>query len=148
MDIVLLIKSGMGLIVILMLLVYLFFFSSKSSKKKDVVKKTYTKKSPLKVNYDLVHLISIIKNKKSTKEELQKALDLIIKYHGTIHKKLGVRVHPDFDNYMDILFTLCRHPNVTTKLIIAFDKELEDRNPEYKPEINNALSKGLNSRGM
>ena len=148
MDIVLLIKSGMGLILILMLLVYLLFFSLKSSKKKEFVKKTYTKKSPPKINYELTYLIAIIKNKKSTTEELQKALDLIIKYHGTIHKKLGVRVHPDFDNYMDIIFTLCRHPNVTTKLIITFDKELEDRNPAYKPEINSALSKGLNSRGM
>ncbi len=145
MEITLLIKSAMGLLVILIILIYLFFFSSK---KKKVVKKVVKKESKPKVNYDLEHLRSIIKSKKSTSKELKDALDLILKYHGTIHKKLGVRVHPDFDIYMDVLFTLCRHPNTNTSLIINFDKELEKLNPEYKPEINDALSKGLNSRGM
>ena len=59
-----------------------------------------------------------------------------------------MRAHPDFDIYMDILFTICRHPNTTKNLILDFDKELERLNPEYKPEINNALAKGLNSRGV
>jgi hypothetical protein len=61
---------------------------------------------------------------------------------------MGVRAHKDFDIYMDVLFTLCRHPNTNTDLIINFDKELARLNPDYKQEINNAISKGLNSRGI
>ncbi len=145
MEITLLIKSGMGLLVILSILIYIFFFSSKEKK---VLKKVVVKEGRAKVKYDLEHLRAIVKNKKSTAKELKDALDLVLKYHGTIHKKLGVRVHPEFDIYMDILFTLCRHPNTNKNLIINFDRELERLNPTYKPEINNALTKGLNSRGM
>ena len=63
-----------------------------------------------------------------------------------MHKKLGLRAHPDFDIYMDILFTICRHPNANKDLIIKFDRELEELNSEYKKEINDAITKGLNSR--
>jgi hypothetical protein len=48
---------------------------------------------------------------------------------------------------MDILFAICRHPNTNKDIIINFDKELEHLNPEYKKEINEAIAKGLNSRG-
>jgi len=63
-----------------------------------------------------------------------------------LHEKLGLRTHPDFDTYMDILFTICRHPNTNKDIIIKFDKELSRLNPEYKKEINEAITKGLNSR--
>jgi len=144
-DITLLVESGMGLLVILTILIYFFFFSSK---KKKVVKKSIKKEPQPKKNNDFKHLISIIKNKKSTTKELKEALELVIKYHGTIHKKLGLRTHPEFDIYMDIIFTICRHPNTSKDIIIMFDKELELKNPDYKPEINSALAKGLNSRGF
>jgi len=146
MDITLLIQSVLGLLVLLVLLVAFMNLTPKSSVKKKPQKKTTS--SHTKVNTDLVHLKSIIKRRKSTTKELKTALDLIIKHHGTIHKKLGQRAHPDFDIYMDILFTICRHPNTTKHLILDFDKELERLNPEYKPEINNAIAKGLNSRGV
>lgn len=96
---------------------------------------------------DLESLRAVIKNKKTKKETLKEALDLVIKYHGTIHKKLGVRPHPDFDIYMDILFTICRHPNTNKNLIVGFDSALTKLNPDYKKDINEAVTKGLNSRG-
>jgi hypothetical protein len=92
-------------------------------------------------------LRAIIKNKQSSSKELKEALDLILKHHGIVSKKLGLRPHPDFDVYMDILFTICRHPNTNKSIIVNFDKELLKLNPEYKSEINDAITKGLNSRG-
>lgn len=147
MDIALLIQSGVGLLVILVLLVAFMNLNSKDSTKKIISKKS-TSPQKQKINTDLAHLKSIIKKRKSSSKELKEALELIIKYHGTIHKKLGMRTHPEFDIYMDILITICRHPNTNKDLILNFDKELERLNPEYKPEINNAIAKGLNSRGL
>ena len=145
MDIVILIKSAAGLLVILAVLVFFTIGLPKAKQKKVKVKPTPSKP---KVNYDLSHLRSIIKNKKSTAKELKDALDLVLKYHGTIHPKLGMRAHPDFDVYMEILITICRHPNTNKDVIVKFDIALEKKNPEYKIEINKALSKGLNSRGF
>ena len=89
----------------------------------------------------------MIKLKKTTSKELKDSLDLVLKHHALIHKKLGARAHPDFDIYRDILFSICRHPNTNKNIIINFDKELTRLNPEYKADINDAITKGLNSRG-
>ena len=155
MNIELIIQSVMGLVALLALLLFLLFFTSKNSsdkkvsKKKGVQKKTEAKPSKSKtseMSTDLESLRRIVKDKESTASELRKALELIIKYHGTIHTKLGMRAHPDFDPYMDILFTICRHPYADKDMIIYFDRELGRLNPEYKQDINEAITKGLTSR--
>jgi hypothetical protein len=158
MEAELIIKSIMGLIALLALLVILLFFEP--NKEKKLKKNLHETKAPIKEeesnpksellvkNIDLNSLVSVIKNKKSDAKKLEEALDLIIKYHGNVHKKLGLRPHPDFDIYEDILFTLCRHPNANKDLIINFDRELGKLNPEYKQEMNEAITKGLNSRGI
>jgi hypothetical protein len=148
MDLTLLIQSGMGLLVLLGLLVFILVLSS-SKKKKEVQKSTKATQNKLtpKPKTELNYLRDIIKNRKSTAAELKEALELVIKHHGTIHKKLGLRPHPESDIYMEIIFTICRHPNTNKDIILRFDKDLERKNPEYKKEINDALTKGLNSRG-
>jgi len=150
MDIELIIQSIMGLVALLALLLFLLLLTSNSSAKKKALKKDTQAKEEIttksKISTDLESLREIIKDKNSTTLELKKALELIIEFHGTIHTKLGLRTHPDFDPYMDILFTICRHPNADKYIIINFDKELGRLNPEYKPEINDAITKGLTSR--
>ena len=153
METELIIKSIMGLVAILAILVFLLFLEpekkpqeqSPQQKIKDEAKAEEKAKKTI-VNTDLNHLRSIIKDKKSSTELLGEALDLVIKYHGKIHTKLGLRSHPDFDAYMEIIFRACRHPNINKDLIIKFDKELTRLNPEYKQDINEALTKGLTSR--
>jgi len=148
-DIILLVKSIAGLVIILGILIFFFLYTPKSKKKMpNKKKKSYVQKSEPKQKYDLNELLEIIRNKNSTTEELTNALDAIIKYHGKIHPKLGIRTHPDFDIYSEILLRICRHPNTTKDIIINFDKELEKRNPEYVREINESLTKGLYSRGL
>jgi hypothetical protein len=149
MNIELIIQSVMGLVALLAFLVFLLLFSSnkkETKKKKVVTKKNSSNKAVDKTPNNLNELRAIIKDKKSTTEELRSALELIIKNYGTIHKKLGVRAHPDFDLYMDVVFTICRHPNADKYMIIYFERELGKLNPEYKQDINEALVKGLNSR--
>jgi len=147
MDITLLIKSILGLVSILaiLLLILLFIPDTKKKEVKRKVKKADVKAS---VETDLESLVEIIRDKSSTKDELTEALDLILKYHGSIHAKLGIRTHPDFKIYSEIILRICRHPNTSKNIILKFDRELEAKNPSYKREINDALSKGLNSRGF
>lgn len=153
MEAELIIKSIMGLVAILAILVFLLFLEpGEKSQEKSHPKKTEdeikvdTEVKRKIIDNDLNYLLSVLKDKKSNEELLGEALDLIIKYHGTVHTKLGLRSHPDFDIYMDIIFTACRHPNINKDLIIKFDKELIRLNPEYKQDINEALTKGLTSR--
>jgi len=147
-SIIFLVKSIVGLAVILGILILFFLYTLSKKKKIQTKKKKSVTKIEPKQNYKLQNLLKIIRNKHSTTEELSKALDLVLKHHGHIHAKLGIRTHPDFDIYSEILLRICRHPNTTKDIIIKFDKELEKRNPEYVREINDSLTKGLNSRGM
>jgi hypothetical protein len=146
MELTLLIQSVLGLIFVLGILVFLLVLPSRSKKVKSVefVEKELAKSRPVT---DFPTLTDIVKNKNSSSIELQEALDLILKYHGTIHPRLGMRAHPESDIYMEILFTICRHPNTNKEIILSFNRGLEKKNPDYKIEINEAITKGLNSRG-
>ena len=155
METELIIKFIMGLVAILaVLLLFLFMETDKEKKiskkttdievksiKEEITQELYTIKLE-----NLESLVRVIKDKKSDSLRLSETLDLIIKYHGRVHKKLGLRAHPDFNIYVNILFTICRHPNANKDLIIKFEKELLELNGEYKQEINDAITKGLNSR--
>ena len=138
----------MGLIVVLGLLIFLLFLPSKRKKTniQAVQKNSIITQGQAGLKTDLESLRAVIKNKRTKEETIKEALDIVIKYHGTSHKKLGIRAHPDFDIYMDILFSICRHPNTTKNIILGFDHALGKLNPEYKKDINEAISKGLNSR--
>lgn len=146
MEITLLVKSIAGLVVVLAILMFLLFYNPNKKTPKSVEVKEES--APRAEAPSLEALRAIIKNKKSSSKELKEALDLVLKHYGNIHAKLGIRAHPDFDVYADMLFTICRHPHTNKDIIINFDKALETRNPEYKVEINNAITKGLNSRGV
>jgi len=150
MEITALIKFGTLLILVLGLLIFIFFYSAKKKRHKVQSKKQHTSSSITtpKINTDLDYLRAQIRKQKTSAEELKVLLDLVLKHHGVIHKKLGLRTHPDFDAYTEIMIVLCRHTNTNKNLILNFDRELRRLNPEYSKEINDALTKGLNSRGV
>jgi len=147
MDVVLLVESFAGLLGLLVILIFFLMYSPK----KKAAKKKAQKEKKVRFGDDfnsLENLAKVIKDKESTAEQLQVALDLIIKYHGTIHSKLGIRAHPDFNLYAEVVLRICRHPNTNKNLILKFDRELRAKNKEYEKEINDFLTKGLNSRGV
>ncbi len=146
MEITLLVKSFLGLVVILAILVFFLLYIPK---KRKVQKKPIVEKEKRNNDYkSLAELLQIIKNKESTTKELAETLDLVMKYHGSIHPKMGIRSHPDFNIYGEILLRICRHPNINKDILLKFNRELENKNKEYKIEINDAVTKGLNSRGF
>ncbi|MDF1876276.1 hypothetical protein JHD47_00410 [Sulfurimonas sp. SAG-AH-194-L11] len=148
MEVVLLVKSFLGLVAILGILIFFLLYIPKKKKKKKAPKPSPTKERYGSDYKTLKELLQIIKNKQSTAQELASALDLVMKYHGNIHPKLGIRTHPDFDIYAEILLRICRHPNTNKDIILKFNRELEKRNEAYKREINDFITKGLESRGF
>ncbi|QOP42501.1 hypothetical protein FJR45_00430 [Sulfurimonas sediminis] len=147
MDIALLIKSlaalsgALGLLILL----YLYFFHAKKTKKKGVLKKHLHVRE---AKPDFNTLLEVIKDKKATTSELREAVDLLLKYYGKIPKKLGLRAHPEFEKYSELILRICHHPNVTKDIILKLDKELHRRNPEYALELDDSLTKGLDTRGF
>jgi len=141
MDIILLFKSIVGLVVILGLLVLALLFSKKRQKKEQekVKKRAQEAQRAVEDAHSFEKLSAIIKQKASTTQTLQEALALIIQYHPHIDA---------VDVYMNLVFHLCRHKNTNKKMIIQFISDLEKNNPEYKKEINDAMMRGLNSRGV
>lgn len=147
MDITILIQSIVGLVAILGVLAILLVsqFSSKEVKIEEVKEES---PPPVETNTDFQHLQAVVNDNNSSTEELSNAMSLIIKRHGTMRSKLGMRPHPESDAYMDVLFKACRHKNINKDIIIKFNNSLEKLNPGYKKEINEALMRGLNSRGV
>jgi len=147
MDITLLIKSIAALSGALGILILLYFYLSHANKpqKKKASKKIQHIRE---VQPDLNTLLEIIKDKKSTTLELKEAVDLIVKYYGKIPKKLGMRAHPKFEIYSELILRICHHPNTTKEIILKLDRELERLNPEYKMELEDSLTKGLDTRGL
>ncbi len=147
MDITLLIKSLAALVGALGILILLYFYLSnnnKSQKKKASKKIQHIRE----VQPDLNMLLEIIKDKKSTTSEIKEAVDLFLKYYGKIPKKLGMRAHPKFEIYSELLIRICHHPHINKEIILKLDKELKKMNPEYKLELEDSLTKGLNTRGV
>jgi hypothetical protein len=148
MNILYIIALILGSLVILVLVAFVFMRGTTEHRDLVIleVKDKKTAEHEPKIPHDFESLRKIIKNKKSSAKQLEEALELILKYYGDIHPKLGIRTHPDFDNYMDVIIRLCRHPRATSKMVVSFDKELRKKNPDYEKDINDAITKGLNSR--
>jgi len=148
MDITLLIQSFLGLVAILAVLIFFLFYMPRKRKEREKKKIVPKAKSKSVIDYpSFEDLVKIVKTKTSTAEDLADALNLIIEHYGTIPAKLGIRTHPEFTAYAELVMRVCRHPNTNKNIIVKFDRDLEKKNPEYKKEINDFLTKGLNSRG-
>jgi len=151
MDLIFILKAMAGLVVILVLLVVIFIYPARQKRKKLQEQEKKKKKSTPKKRDEVLSLVEIrdiIKDKKSSTDSLTKAIDLLIKYHAKIPAKLGMRAHPDFDIYEEIMLRLCRHPNTNKDIVLRLDRALQKENPSYARELNNALTKGLNARGI
>ena len=146
MDIVVLVKSIVGLVALLGLLVLLLLYSPKAKKARAIKKQKKEQEKPHEYTFN--ELLAIIRNRESSSQELELATKMILKHYGKIPHKMGIRVADEFYAYSEILMRLCRHPNITKDILLHFDKELRKLNPEYEKELNDAFTKGINSRGI
>lgn len=123
-------EIGVFLVLVLGVLLAILFIGAKKRKALEKQKKK------TKV-IDLATLVKRIKAKTATETELKENLELVLKLYGTID---------DFAVYEDILFTITLHPNTNKNLILHFDKELSQHNPEYKKRISDAVMGALKAR--
>jgi hypothetical protein len=151
MNIELLIESIVGLIVILVILIVLFVLPARKKRKKQQEQKEKEKKQQQPPKKEEVlpfeELLAIVKSKTSSEKDLEFAIDQIIKYHSKIPPKMGIRSHPELDKYIALIVFLVRHKNTNKNIILKLDRALIEKNPSYKAELNDALTKALNSRG-
>lgn len=137
----LIVMAGLVVLLIIMILVFLAFKAKKPQQQKSEQSKERL------IDYTFDDIRKIVRSKSSTQKEMKEALDYLIAHFGTIEPKLGMRSHPDFDRYAEVLYYLCRHVNATKELVIGFDSALSKKNPQYRQQIDEILSKGLNARG-
>lgn len=137
MDITLLVKSFIGLVSILAILIFFLFYSPGQKRKKELQKKQEKKKNKKNKSVDFETFLAIVRDKKASSQELSTALDNILEYYGEIE---------DFKYYGEILLRICRHPQTTKDIILKFNRDLEKKNPGYAIEINDFITRGLNSR--
>lgn len=142
MDLFFIIKALVGLIFLLGILVSLLLYKPSKQRKKEKVQETEKKDS----DYTFEELIRFIRNRETSADKLQWALNMIVKYYGTIEPKKNGQVSDDFYHYSEIIIRICRHPNTSKSIIISFDKAMRELNPSYAKELNDSLTKGLNSR--
>lgn len=141
-DLYFVIKVLVGLIVLLGILLLLLLHKSAKKKEEGITQKVEKRES----DYTLKELIEFIGNTDTSTEKLQWALETIVKYHGDIEPKKNGHPSDDFYRYSEIIMRICRHPNTSKSLIVRFDKAMRDLNPSYVKELNDSLTKGLDSR--
>jgi len=141
-DIVLIVKSLVGLVALLGILIMLLLYKSK--KQEISIKEKASK--PKMMSFE--QIMRVVRDRKSTSEQLEEAVNTLLKRYPKIPPKHGIRLDNAFYNYSEIMVRLCRHPNITKEILLRYDQELIKCNPKYQKEIDDVFSKGLQSRGM
>ncbi len=138
---ILLIGGAAALLLIAVLVIMLL--GSKNTKK---VSKNINKKEKIKEpEITFEELLAIVKSKRSSTNELSKAVIQLIR-HFPFPEKNGNIVSDEAKKYLDFVFSVASHPNANAKLIAFMDKELKRANPSYKMEIDVYEDRGLNLR--
>lgn len=129
----LIITAG-GLILLLISLVFLYVWLGKSKK---IVKKSVVAEKKIE-NFQT--FINIIKDAKSSKQELTRAVDMIVKDYYIISKDSESK-------YLNLIFLICIHPETDSQLVLKLEKNIREKNPKHAKEIEKALARGLAARG-
>jgi len=145
-EILFILKSLAGLSVILIILVAVFLYPKKRAIKAKPTAKYPKEKKRRTELCTLDDILESMRDKTTSSKKLHEMIECLVKYHSKIPNKLGMRAHPDFDIYEEIILRLCHHPQTSKELILQLDRVLLKENPTYRVELNDALEKGLNTR--
>lgn len=139
------------LILIPLLLSYLVYPDEKVNKHLPKLSKKIKKEEPVISKNEILsfeEIATIFSHKKSTKEDLVRAIEQLIRHHGKIQAKLGDLPHPDFKRYLILIIELCNNPQVDKDIIVSLDNKLRTKNPKYGINIDEAINKGIARRGF
>ncbi len=140
---ILLIGGAVALLLVAVLVIMLL--NSKNTKKK-ASKNINVKKEKIKEpEITFEELLAIVKSKRSSTNDLSKAVIQLVR-HFPFPEKKGNVLSDEAKKYLDFVFSVASHPNANAKLIAFMDKELKRANPSYKVEIDVYEDRGLNLR--
>jgi len=84
-------------------------------------------------------------NRKSTRDDLQKAVDTVIS-DFPFPKKVKYKLPKEIKIYLNFILLLASHKNADAKLIAYMVEKLKEVNPEYIREIDIYENQGLKER--
>ena len=132
---------------LLLLLIILVIYYIRSAKKKKKTKPIKPKTENIEVAPPTFkELKAIIRDQRTTADNLVIAINQLIQYYGSIPLKEGIHPAKRFNEYASILIAVCRHKNTNAKIVLLLDKQLREKNPSYEHNIDEMLQRGLNSR--
>ncbi len=134
-------------ILIVAIVVIVLTLILKNSKKTVVVTKVQDKKPTIvhKKNFNIKDMTEIAAKRKSSREELKKAVDYV-KKNMPFPKKTNHKLPKDIKIYLNFVLLVASHKNADAALIAYMDRELKKANPQYNTEIDIYENEGLKER--
>jgi len=132
------------LIIVIIFIVIILIF--KNSNKTIIVTKEQNKKPIIyKSNFNIKDMSEIAAKRKSSKEELRKAIDYV-KKNLPFPKKTNHNLPKDIKIYLNFVLLIASHKNADAVLVAYMDRELKKVNPQYNIEIDIYENEGLKER--
>ncbi|MEA2110772.1 MAG: hypothetical protein U9P71_01860 [Campylobacterota bacterium] len=128
----------------LLLIALVVFYIKSAQKKKESISSKKSEADTVVPTFK--ELKAIMKNQEASTAELHNAVNDLLKYYGTIPPKQGIHPNKKFQEYASLLVTVCHHKHVNAKIVVHFENQLKQMNPNYENNIEEMLKRGLNSR--
>ena len=107
---------------------------------------TYGEEETPKRKITIEQLVDIAANRKSTKNDLTKAV-VELSQHFPFPPKLKGKVTTEGKIYLNFILLVASHKEADAKLVAFMNTELKKKNSEYSKEIEIYESEGIRQRG-
>ena len=136
-----------GIVIIIIAIIFIvMILIVKNSNKTIIISKEQNKKPTInKKNFTIKDMSEIAAKRKSSREELKKAVDYVAK-NLPFPKKTNHKLPKDIKIYLNFVLLIASHKNADAALIAYMDRELKKVNQQYNIEIDIYENEGLKER--
>ncbi len=132
-------------LIIVIIFVVLVLILKNNNKTVIVTKERSKKPITSKKILTIKDMSEIAAKRKSSREELKKAIDHV-KKSLLFPKKINHKLPKDIKIYLNFVLLVASHKNADAALIAYMDRELKKVNPQYNTEIDIYENEGLKER--
>lgn len=126
---------GASFLVVVLLFIFALFKFVLSNKPKD---REY--EIDFQSAFGMETVMMVLDSTQSSLEDLQQAMDKLFEDYD--------RISPSKQQIKNVLIALSLHKNAEKDIIMNTQEKFEERNPDLKHELERAVMKGLNARGV
>ncbi|EKR7997376.1 fatty-acid--CoA ligase [Campylobacter fetus] len=137
--------SGIIALIVIALIIIFILVIVMVAKNKPKAKTVHIAINKDSKGLDIEDLISIVSDKKSTKEDIFKASQYFIK-NFKIPPKLDGKAPPESKIYLRFIALVAAHKNSDAKIIAYIDNEIKKSNSKYGNEIDKYERNGIARR--